>query len=102
MAARAAAVAMAVAIAVLLAVAAAPAPAIVPPRDCGAMEVKGERYKIKADQLRCKKGRAYALDYLKHGDKPKGYKCQDGDRGSKLEFRCYKGIKEFFAIRRKG
>jgi hypothetical protein len=94
-------VALAIA-AAAMALAAAPAPAVVPPRDCGPMEVKGERYKIKADQLRCKPARRYALDYLKRGDKPRGYTCQKGDRGSKLEFRCYKGIKEFFAIRRRG
>jgi hypothetical protein len=90
------------AVAAALAVTAAPSSAVVPPRDCGPMEVKGERYKIKADQLRCKPAREFALAYLKRGDKPSGYTCQNGDSGSKLEFRCYKGIKEFFAIRRRG
>jgi hypothetical protein len=88
--------------ATIVAVVAAPAPAVVPPVDCGPMEVDGKRYKIKADQLRCKKARKYALTYLRGSGKPRGYKCQDGEAGSKLEFRCYNGIKEFFAIRRRG
>ena len=43
--------------AVLAALTATAAPAIVPPTDCGPMEVQGKRYKIKADQLRCKPAR---------------------------------------------
>ena len=88
--------------AVAAAVAAGPAPAVVPPTDCGPMEVQGHRYKIKADQLRCKKARKYALAYLKSGTPPRGYECQDGAPDSKLKFRCFRGIKEFFAIRRRG
>lgn len=88
--------------AVAAALAAAPAPAIVPPTDCGPMEVAGKRYKIKADQLRCEPARNYALAYLQSGDRPRGYECVDGEPGSKLKFRCFKGIKEFFAIRRRG
>ncbi len=88
--------------AVTAAVAAAPAPAIVPPTDCGPMEVSGKRYKIKADQLRCNQAREFALAYLQNGDRPRGYECVNGEPGSKLKFRCFKGIKEFFAIRRRG
>ena len=61
--------------AVTAAVAAAPAPAIVPPTDCGPMEVSGKRYKIKADQLRCNQAREFALAYLQNGDRPRGYEC---------------------------
>lgn len=88
--------------ALITALTATTAPAIVPPADCGPMEVQGKRYKIKADQLRCKPARAFALDYLKSGDRPRGYTCQKGEPGSKLAFRCFKGIKEFFGIRRGG
>ncbi len=89
-------------VAVGVALSAAPAPAIVPPTDCGPMEVAGKRYKIKADQLRCPKARKFALAYLQDGDRPPGYTCVEGEPGSKLKFHCFKGIKEFFAIRRRG
>jgi hypothetical protein len=86
--------------ALLMCVAVAPAPAVVPPKDCGPMEVSGKRYKIKADQLKCGKARDYALDYLQHGDEPRGYKCQSYGSDTKVKFRCWSGIKEIIGIRR--
>lgn len=77
-----------------------PGSAIVPPTDCGRVTVEGKRYNIKADQLRCSRARPYARRYLATGDRPSGYRCRKFGRETKLKFRCTRGIKVFFAIRR--
>jgi hypothetical protein len=77
----------------------APAPAVVPPKNCGTMHVKGKTYNIKVDQIRCSKGRKYSRRYLKSHNRPSGYSCQDYGSETKVKFRCWDGIKEFFAIR---
>ncbi len=74
--------------------------AIVPPRDCGAMTVKAKRYMIKADQLRCAAARSHARRYLASSAKPRGYTCRDYGGETKLKFRCARGVRVFFAIRR--
>ena len=85
---------------ILAMLAVAPAPAIVPPTNCGNIEVRGKTYNIKADQMRCRKARKYSRRYLKTHDRPAGYQCEDYGRGTKIKFRCSRGIKVFFAIRR--
>jgi hypothetical protein len=75
-------------------------PAIVPPTDCGAVTVKAKRYEIKADQLRCPTAKAHARRYLAAHRRPAGYRCRDYGSETKLKFRCSRGIKVFFAIRR--
>jgi hypothetical protein len=93
----------AIALAVALAVAAVAAPtagAIVPPKNCGMMTVQGKRYQIKADQMRCDPARTYARRYLRSHVRPTGYHCSDYGSGTKLKFRCSKGIRVFFAIKR--
>lgn len=77
-----------------------PAPAPVPPKDCGFMTVKGHRYNIKSDQLRCRKARKYAKRYLSGGGKPKGHSCQTYGSETAIKFRCQKGARTVFAIRR--
>lgn len=78
--------------------------AIVPPRDCKYMTIKGKRYNIKADQLKCTSARKYAQTYLTKRRKPRGYKCVRGSSGSKLAFNCvakrYNPDRAFFAIKR--
>lgn len=74
--------------------------AIVPPSDCGKMTVKGKRYNVKADQLRCRTARPHARRYLSTHTRPTGYRCRDYGSQTKLKFRCSRGIKVFFAIRR--
>jgi hypothetical protein len=74
--------------------------AIVPPTDCGTMTVKAKRYTIKADQLRCPTARSHAKRYLSSATKPPGYTCRTYGAETKLKFRCARGIKVFFAIRR--
>lgn len=74
--------------------------AIVPPTDCGALTVKAKRYTIKADQLRCVTARAHAKRYLSGAIRPSGYTCRNYGAETKLKFRCSRGVKVFFAIRR--
>ena len=84
-----------------LVVAVAPAGAIVPPRDCGTTTVKGKRYNIKADQLSCSTAKPHARRYLSTGRRPSGYKCRNYSAAStKLKFKCDRGVRSFFAIRR--
>ena len=74
--------------------------AIVPPTDCGTMTVNAKRYTIKADQLRCSSAKAHARRYLLTRSRPSGYTCRNFGAETKLKFRCSRGIKVFFAIRR--
>jgi len=74
--------------------------AIVPPADCGIVKVDGKRYAVKADQLRCSTARSYSSSYLKTGNRPTGYRCRNYGAETKLKFRCSRGTKVFFAIKR--
>jgi hypothetical protein len=79
----------------------ASAPAVVPPKNCGTVKVKGKRYTVKADQMRCTTARRYSTNYLiSRKRKPRGYRCERYGRETKLVFRCVKGRANFFAIRR--
>jgi hypothetical protein len=75
------------------------AAATVPPRNCGPLTVGSRHYIIKADQLRCTTAKTDAKAYLVSRKKPHGFSCRDFT-GSKMTFRCNKGIQVFFAIRR--
>lgn len=77
-----------------------PSEAIVPPSDCGKLTVRAKRYTIKADQLRCRTARSYASKYLSARHRPSGYRCRNFGSETKLKFRCARGVKVFFAIRR--
>jgi hypothetical protein len=80
---------------------AAPSPAPVPPKDCDFIKVKGQRYNIKADQVKCRKARKLSRHYLAGKGKPKGYSCQRyPDSETEIAFRCTKGARTLFAIRR--
>lgn len=87
---------------VALTVALAPGQAWAPvaPRDCGFMQANGKTYNIKADQIRCPRARRYARRYLESHQRPPGYSCRDYGRGTSIKFRCTKGAKVLFAIRR--
>ena len=84
----------------LLLLTAAPSPAPVPPRNCGMMTVEGDRYQVKADQVRCKTAKSWTRRYIADGRRPKGYSCKHYDASTALEFRCRKSQRVFFAIRR--
>jgi hypothetical protein len=72
----------------------------VPPRDCGMLDVRGKRFNVKADQIRCRTARTYAKTYLASARAPSGYRCRDYGRETKIKFRCSRGDKVLFAIRR--
>jgi hypothetical protein len=83
---------------ILVAALAPAASATVPPRNCGPLKVGSKSYVIKADQLRCSTAKADAKAYLQSRKKPRGFTCRDYT-GSKMTFRCSKGVQVFFAIR---
>jgi hypothetical protein len=72
----------------------------VAPRNCGMMSVKGKRYQVKADQIRCSTAKTRTRRYLREGDRPSGYKCRNYGSGTALKFRCWKRQRVFFAIKR--
>lgn len=74
--------------------------ATVPPKNCGMMSVNGKRYQIKADQMRCTTAKTYSRRYLSRHSRPSGYRCTDFGSSTKLKFRCAKGVRVFFAIKR--
>lgn len=74
--------------------------ATVPPKNCGLITVNSKRYQIKADQMRCASAKTYSRRYLSRRDRPSGYRCSDFGSSTKLKFRCSKGTRVFFAIRR--
>jgi hypothetical protein len=84
----------------LLLVTAAPSPAPVAPRNCGMMTVEGQRYQVKADQIRCRTAKTRTRRYLRDGDRPSGYRCRNYSSGTALKFRCWRRQRVFFAIRR--
>jgi hypothetical protein len=91
--------ALLLAVTVLLIVA-APSPAPVTPRKCGEITVGSKTYLVKADQVRCRTAKRWARRYLKSGWSPNGYTCRAGSSGSQLKFRCWKGQRTYFAIKR--
>ena len=88
--------------ALALAVFFAPSQAWAPvaPKNCGMLASKGKRYNIKADQIRCTTARRQARRYLGSHRKPRGYSCRDYGGGTSIKFRCSKGQRVLFAIRR--
>jgi hypothetical protein len=86
-----------------LAVAFAPFQAWAPtaPKACGTLSAKGKRYQVKADQIRCSTARRQAGRYLRYGTKPRGYSCKTYSASeTSIKFRCTKGVRVLFAIRR--
>ena len=71
-----------------------------PPKNCGMLEVGSKRFQVKADQIRCRTARKYARSYLVSSRKPSGYRCRNYGRETKIKFRCSKGKRVLFAIRR--
>jgi hypothetical protein len=90
----------ALALALFVALAPGSAWAPVPPRDCGILEAKGKRFNIKSDQIRCPRARRYARRYIVDRVKPSGYSCRRYGRETSIAFRCSKGARVLFAIRR--
>jgi len=80
----------------------APSAAAMPvePKNCGMMKSAGKRYQVKSDQIRCKKARRWTRRYLRSGAEPRRYTCRSYDASTALRFRCSRGKRVFFAIRR--
>jgi hypothetical protein len=87
-------------LALIVALAPGKAWAPVPPKDCGMLAAKGKRFNIKADRIRCPTARRHARGYLVRGRKPSGYSCRTYGRETRIKFRCSKGARVVFAIRR--
>jgi hypothetical protein len=73
--------------------------ATVPPKNCGNITVKSRAYQIKADQVRCATAKRYAKRYLSVHDAPSGWRCRDFS-SSRMKFRCTRGVRVVFAIKR--
>ena len=81
--------------------AAVPASAVVPPTSCGTSKIGRTNYSIKADKVSCTFAREWSRNYLLRNRRPSGYTCRKYDpRETRIRFRCYRGTKSFFAIRR--
>lgn len=95
--------ALTAAFAVML-VAAVPAGAIVPPRNCGTITVKGKRWQIVADQIRCPTAKKWATTYIRSFKAPRYYTCKRGPSGSSLWRTCratrYSPDREFKIIKK--
>jgi hypothetical protein len=83
----------------VVALTAVQAGATVPPKNCGNITVKSRAYQIKADQVRCPTAKRYAKRYLSVRDAPSGWRCRDY-RSSRMKFRCTRGVRVVFAIKR--
>ena len=75
--------------------------AVVPPRDCGRMTLKGKPYQVKVDQITCADGKRFTRDYVEHKVTPRGYKCRNyPTKKGRVKFYCANGRRVFFGIRR--
>lgn len=79
---------------------AADAGAIVPPKNCGTIKVGTQRHQIKADQITCTTAKKYAYGYLRSSRRPRGWTCRKYPRDSKFSFRCSRGTKQVYGIKR--
>ena len=87
-------------VALSAALGAGPAWAPVPPKNCGDLKAGNKVFNIKADQMRCRRARRYSRRYLVKHRRPRGYDCNSYGRETRIKFRCDKGDRVFFAIRR--
>ncbi len=76
------------------------ATAVVPPKSCGTMTVKGKRYQIKADQVTCATAKRYSYSYLRSGRRPSGWRVTKYPASSRFKFRMYRGTRNIYAIKR--
>lgn len=88
-----------IAVAALLAPGGGLAGATVPPTDCGTIKVKATRYDVKSHRVSCRRARDWSRAYLARRKRPSGWRC-DRYTDSALVFRCRRGGRDFFAVRR--
>lgn len=79
----------------------AEAGAIVPPKDCGTIEVRSKKHRIKADGVTCRYAKRRARRYLRYGKRPDtGWKCRTYPKSSAFSFKCNRGTtRTIFGIR---
>ena len=65
-------------------VATVPAGAIVAPVQCGSITVKGKKWKITADQVRCSTAKKWSETYIRTFKEPRYYDCRRGSAGSSI------------------
>ena len=73
--------------------------ATVPPRNCGPLTVGQPPLHHQGRPAPVHDREDHAKNYLVSHRKPRGFTCRNF-KGSKMTFRCSKGIQVFFAIRR--
>ena len=59
--------------------AATPAGAIVAPVQCGTILVKGKKWRITADQIRCSTAKKWSTTYIRSYKEPRYYDCKRGE-----------------------
>jgi hypothetical protein len=75
--------------------------AVVPPRDCGMLTLKGHRYQIKVDQITCADGKTFSRGYVERKVTPRGYACKKFPvKKRRVRFNCVNGRRVFFGILR--
>ena len=85
--------------AVCLCLGAAPsAHAVTPPKRCGAVEVKGKRYSVRAHRVTCRFARRWTRRYLRSGSRPSGWRCRRYS-GTSIKFICRRAGRDYYAIR---
>lgn len=73
--------------------------ATVPPTDCGTVRAKSSRYDVKSHRVSCGRARDWSRAYLVRRKRPGGWSCRRYT-DSALVFRCRRGARDFFAVRR--
>lgn len=93
-------VATAAGVVAALALAPAAGEAVVSPTNCGKVSAKGKRYQVKSHRIACRIAKPAAKRFLETGRKPRGYTCRTfSPKQTKIRFRCFRGQKDFYAIR---
>ncbi|HWH43532.1 MAG TPA: hypothetical protein VNT32_02260 [Thermoleophilaceae bacterium] len=73
---------------------------VVSPNNCGKISAKGKRYQVKSHLISCRIAKPAADRFLETGRRPSGYTCRTfSPEQTKIRFRCFRGQKDFYAIR---
>lgn len=83
------------------ALAAGDAAAVVPPTNCGTVKLGARSYAVKTHSVSCSFARTWTVRYIRYNRRPSGWTCRKYDpRETRIRFRCYRGSRDFFAIRK--
>jgi hypothetical protein len=86
----------------VMAFAGAPAAtAVVPPKRCGKLEIKGKTYKVSTHRRECDFARKWSKRYLKNREHPDGWSCASyPPEETRIAFSCRKGQASYYAVRK--